>query len=44
MIEGLEMSRRRETAELCRAHAQRYDWSVLGPEFEALLQRTAGVA
>ena len=39
MIEALELSRDPGTALRCRAHAERFGWSAVGPAFEALLAR-----
>ncbi|MEE9296594.1 MAG: glycosyltransferase family 4 protein [Phycisphaerae bacterium] len=39
MTEGLELSRRYETAERCRAHAEQYSWAAVGPRFEELYER-----
>jgi phosphatidylinositol alpha-mannosyltransferase len=41
MLEGLELSRRAGTAERCRAHAERFSWSAIGPRFETLLGQLA---
>jgi phosphatidylinositol alpha-mannosyltransferase len=41
MIDGLELSRRPETADRCRAHAQQFSWAAIGPRFEALLEGLA---
>jgi glycosyltransferase involved in cell wall biosynthesis len=41
LAEGLDLSRRSDTADRCRAHAERFSWPVLGPRFETLL---AGLA
>jgi glycosyltransferase involved in cell wall biosynthesis len=44
LVDAMELSRRPETAENCRRHAARYDWSVIGPRYEALYQRLAARA
>ena len=41
MLEGLELSRRSETADRCRAHAERFSWSAIGPRYESLLKHLA---
>jgi len=41
MLEGLELSRRSDTADRCRAHAEHFSWSAIGPRFEALLGQLA---
>ncbi|MCP4589404.1 MAG: glycosyltransferase family 4 protein [bacterium] len=47
--DGIELSQRPETPRRCRAHAEQYSWSVVGPRYEALYdeliaQRRRGVA
>ena len=39
---GLELSRRPRVEEACRTHAARWDWSVVGPRFEALYEEAIG--
>jgi glycosyltransferase involved in cell wall biosynthesis len=36
MAAGLELARRTDIRESCRAHAARWDWDRVGPRFEAL--------
>jgi glycosyltransferase involved in cell wall biosynthesis len=38
MQEGLELSRDPGTAGRCRAHAEKFSWSAIGPRFEELLR------
>lgn len=42
LLEGLALGQQPETAERCRAHAERYSWQHIGPRFEALYERLAG--
>lgn len=42
MEECLDLSQLPETALRCRAKAEKYSWSVVGPEFELLFERLAG--
>lgn len=37
--DGLDLSRRPETARNCRAHAEQFSWAAVGPEFEATYDR-----
>lgn len=39
ILRSMELSRRPETAEKCRAHARQFSWSVCGPKLEALYER-----
>jgi glycosyltransferase involved in cell wall biosynthesis len=41
LVEGLELSRNSETPARCRAHAEQFSWSVVGPRFETLLATLA---
>jgi phosphatidylinositol alpha-mannosyltransferase len=41
LVEALELSQRPETAARCRARAERFSWSQVGPEFEALFEGLA---
>jgi glycosyltransferase involved in cell wall biosynthesis len=34
MLQTLELAKRTETSNRCREHAERYDWSVVGAQFE----------
>jgi glycosyltransferase involved in cell wall biosynthesis len=38
MAAGLELARRTGVRESCRAHAARWDWDRVGPQFEALYE------
>jgi glycosyltransferase involved in cell wall biosynthesis len=43
MLEGLELSRKPDTADRCRAHAEQFSWAAVGPHYDDLLRRlTAG--
>lgn len=39
ILAGLALAERPETRERCRARAEQYSWSVLGPEYEQLYSR-----
>jgi glycosyltransferase involved in cell wall biosynthesis len=41
MVKGLELSRKPETADRCRAHAEQFSWAALGPQYENLLRQVA---
>jgi phosphatidylinositol alpha-mannosyltransferase len=41
MEECLDLSRLPETAQRCRAEAEKYGWPAVGPEFESLFERLA---
>ncbi len=38
LLEGIELSRSEDTSLACRAHAEQYSWSVVGPRFEAIYE------
>lgn len=38
LLEGIELSRSEDTAHACRAHAEQYSWSIVGPHFEAIYE------
>lgn len=42
IVAALDLSRRPDTARRCRAQAERFSWSAIGPQFESLYQRVAG--
>ena len=39
--EAIELSRQPETALACRARAEQFSWSAVGPEFERTYERVA---
>jgi phosphatidylinositol alpha-mannosyltransferase len=41
LAEGLELSRRPETADRCRVYAEQFSWAAVGPRFETLLSTLA---
>jgi glycosyltransferase involved in cell wall biosynthesis len=39
MIDALELAKDTETAYRCREHARKYDWNVVGPQFEEVYKK-----
>lgn len=44
LARALDLAAKPATAEACRSHASRWDWSVVGPRFERLYAKVLGIS